>query len=104
MLGSQQRKTLFFFLDVIRMVLDEAQSVEQLDELETVALALIERDFPITVQVIHVCTLIIIQIYSGYNSASIAPYCWWYETIWPCLQYMDVSIRAFQFLDVPACT
>ena len=54
MLGSQQRKTLFFFLDVIRMVLDEAQSVEQLDELETqmnVALALIERDFPITVQV-----------------------------------------------------
>ncbi len=60
MLGSQQRKTLFFFLDVIRMVLDEAQSAEQLDELETqmnVALALIERDFPITVQV---CTYYII--------------------------------------------
>ena len=48
------RESLFFFLDVVRCVLDEAQNVAQLSDLEehlATALALLERDFLLTNQV-----------------------------------------------------
>ena len=53
-LGDKQRETLFFFLDVITTILEEVHSSSRLDELQVqvdTALALMERDFPITVQV-----------------------------------------------------
>ena len=56
MLGDAQRDTLFFYLDVISLVLAESHDLLLLDSLHdqvNVALARLERDFPIAIQVIH---------------------------------------------------
>ena len=54
MLGQQQRQTLFLFLDVITSVLGESQESQELSELSekvNEAYALMERDFPMSLQV-----------------------------------------------------
>lgn len=54
MLAKKQRETLFFFLDTISKLLHESEVVSELDALEldmNRALALMERDFPMTKQV-----------------------------------------------------
>ncbi len=54
MLGERQRETFFFFLDVIARVVQELHSQSDLDALEedmNIALALLERDFPMSKQV-----------------------------------------------------
>lgn len=54
LLGSDQRITLFKFFDVLSALCDDVQDrgrQEMLLEETNVALALIERDFPISVQV-----------------------------------------------------
>lgn len=53
MLGNNQRSTLFFFLDTIALLTAEVQS-RNLDDLEKrvhLALAMMERDFPMSIQV-----------------------------------------------------
>ena len=53
-LGNRQRQTFFFFLDMVTLLLDEAQCHDNLPDLEeqlNVALALLESDFPIVIQV-----------------------------------------------------
>lgn len=53
-MAKQQRDTLFFFLDVLTRVLQETHAMVDLDNLEqdmNTALALIERDFPVSTQV-----------------------------------------------------
>lgn len=53
-LGERQRKTLFRFLDSLRDLVNEEQDIGQLDTIETelnFTLALMEKDFPITLQV-----------------------------------------------------
>ena len=59
MLGECQRVTLFNFLNTLQNLLAEYVTSEYLDELEkemNKSLALLERDFPITIQVriVHV--------------------------------------------------
>ena len=54
MLPKQQEDTLFFFLDVLRDVLAESHSLDDLEKLKedlNTAIALLERDFPISIQV-----------------------------------------------------
>jgi len=54
MLAEQHRNTLFTFLDALSMVLAEFHRLQDLPELETkvnTAIALLERDFPISIQV-----------------------------------------------------
>ena len=54
MLGQQQRKSLFTLLDTLALVLSECHHLEDLPDLEAklnVALALMERDFPVSIQV-----------------------------------------------------
>lgn len=56
MLGAAQRQTLFPFLDATAKLLQERQDVAQLTELEKEmksALALLERDFPASIQVCY---------------------------------------------------
>ena len=51
MLGQQQRKSLFTLLDTLALVLSERHHLEDLPDLEAklnVALALMERDFPVS--------------------------------------------------------
>ena len=53
-LGERQRKTLFRFLDSLRDLVNEEQDIGRLETIETelnLTLALMERDFPITIQV-----------------------------------------------------
>ena len=54
LLGQQQRETLYYFLDIIASVLQETHARSTLTKLEedmNVALALLERDFPVSTQV-----------------------------------------------------
>ena len=54
MLGERQRQSLFFFLDVVSEVLQEHHDLVDLDKLlqkMNLALALLEKDFPISIQV-----------------------------------------------------
>lgn len=54
LLKERQRKTLFLFLDALKKVLVEYVNDDFLEELQkelNVAMALLERDFPITIQV-----------------------------------------------------
>ena len=54
MLGKQQEETLIFFLDTVALLLSESQihcRVKELKDRVNVALALLERDFPISIQV-----------------------------------------------------
>lgn len=58
MLQDQQRNTLFRFLDALRHLLAECiseQSIPQLQIEMNEALALMERDFPIDIQVCKYC-------------------------------------------------
>ena len=63
MLGDSQRQTLFYFLDTIALACSEGVTPTLIDEVDSRfyrALALIERDFPICVQV----TMLKILFYS----------------------------------------
>ena len=54
MLAHKQRGTFLFFLDTIQRVLQESHTEASLDQLEqdvNEALALLERDFPVSKQV-----------------------------------------------------
>lgn len=54
LLAERQRKTLFIFLDVVRKLLAEgirSCEIQQLEEEMNLSLALMERDFPISIQV-----------------------------------------------------
>lgn len=58
-MGKQQRDTFFFFLDTLRLLLAESHDHCMLDnhgERVNVALARLERDFPVSIQVIVVNT------------------------------------------------
>ena len=66
MLGDKQRQTLFYFLDTLSLVCSEGVSLALADSVEErlhKSLALIERDFPMNVQV-YKCVHIIIMVYS----------------------------------------
>ena len=54
MLGEKQRNSLFCFLKALESVLSESQKADKILELKAnlnVALALLERNFPIAIQV-----------------------------------------------------
>ena len=54
MLGESQRQTLFYFLDTLGLACSEVITSHVIDEVDSRfhrALALLERDFPICVQV-----------------------------------------------------
>jgi len=54
LLGSQQRKALFMFLNVCSKIFAEKQSLQELHQLlveVNTTLALLERDMPLTIQV-----------------------------------------------------
>lgn len=56
MLGRKQRETLYCFLDHIASLLGESHDpalLDQLGDLIHIALARLERDFPISIQVGH---------------------------------------------------
>lgn len=66
MLGAKQQKTLFYFFDVLRSVLAESHVIAELSKLKeelNLALALLERDFPISIQACNF-TCIAINIYT----------------------------------------
>lgn len=55
MLGKKQRESLFCFLKALESILAESHKVDKILDLKenlNVALALLERDFPIAIQVI----------------------------------------------------
>ena len=73
MLGRKQEETLIFFLDTVTLLLSESHVNCKLKELKdklNVALALIERDFPISIQVyiglkaynVHMCIGFVVLI------------------------------------------
>lgn len=75
MLQDRQRGTLFQFLNVVRKILSEyidQQTIQQIESELNLALALLERHFPIDIQV---CTDISDDIYynnclmTGYNNS-----------------------------------
>jgi hypothetical protein len=54
-LGTKQQNTLFFFLDTVTSLLAEYQDPAALESLKSqvsTALAMLERDFPVSVQVL----------------------------------------------------
>lgn len=54
MLGDSQRETLFFFLDTMKLACSEGITTnlaEIIDERLHLSLALLERDFPMSIQV-----------------------------------------------------
>jgi len=54
LLGSQQRKALFMFLNICSRIFAEKQSLKELHQLlvdVNTALAVLERDMPVTIQV-----------------------------------------------------
>ena len=54
LLNQEQRKTLFLFLDTVKSTLAESHKAEEISSLKermNIALALLERDFPIAIQV-----------------------------------------------------
>ena len=68
MLGSKQHETLYFFFDTITFLLAEFHDTALLHELKSqvdIALARLERDFPISVQVLYnLSTIIIVRCYN----------------------------------------
>ena len=67
MLGKDQRETLFFFLDTLKSIVAERFEVSSLSALKeqvNLAIALIERYFPVAVQVsIMLCTWQIANVF-----------------------------------------
>lgn len=56
MLGNEQQKTLFTLMDTLKLILSESFEKEPLDHMKNklnLALALLERDFPVSIQVNH---------------------------------------------------
>ena len=56
MLGTKQENTLFFFLDTVTSLLAEYHDPASLESLKAkvnTALAMLERDFPVSVQVLY---------------------------------------------------
>jgi len=56
LLGNQQRKAVFMFLSVCSKIFAEKQSLQKLEQLlaeVNMALAVLERDMPVTIQVAH---------------------------------------------------
>jgi len=54
LLGNQQRKPVFMFISVRSKIYAEKQSLQKLDQLlgeVNMALAVLERDMPVTIQV-----------------------------------------------------
>ena len=53
MLGREQQETLFYFFSVLRSILAESHTVSEIGRIKeelNVALALLEKDFPISIQ------------------------------------------------------
>ena len=90
MLADKQRETFFFFLDTISELLHECHVVSELDRLELdvhKALALMERDFPVTKQVcacLHVVIKVVVTTITnvvhctGHVCSFITSCCTWY--------------------------
>ena len=71
MLGAKQRSSLFYFIDALAWLFSEQQDKSKISELReqvNVALALMERDFPVAIQV---------SIYSAYG----ATFCFQYANM-----------------------
>ena len=54
MLGTQQRQSLFYFLDTLTLVCSDCIKIDQTDEIQErmhLAIVLMERDFPMCIQV-----------------------------------------------------
>lgn len=54
MLGRKQQESLIYFFDVIKLVLAESHDGDEIAELKdklNISLALMERDFPLSIQV-----------------------------------------------------
>jgi len=57
LLGEQQEETLYFFFDTITILLAESHKIDTLEKLRddlNTALAKLERDFPVSVQVLYI--------------------------------------------------
>jgi len=57
LLGEQQEETLYFFFDTITVLLAESHKIDTLEKLRddlNTALAKLERDFPVSVQVLYI--------------------------------------------------
>lgn len=83
MLGRKQCGTLHFFLDTITSILGESHDLELLDQLGdkvNIALARLERDFPISIQV-SVHTINNVKVWSAPFLIRISPHTW-YITLW----------------------
>ena len=94
MLKECQRTTLFSFLDAVRKLLAEGIEQHSLQELEAevnLALALMERDFPIDIQVYkshytYTAGIVTCTLFSpGYNTAPSTSCCQWHEALWTSL-------------------
>ena len=88
---------------MIATLTSESFSVEKLDDLEielNTSLALIERDFPITLQIFYTsklsfrsCKLLIITLHVGNNFSLDASYCGWHTTVRTGILHMDAFER-----------
>jgi len=57
LLGEQQEETFYFFFDTITVLLAESHKIDTLEKLRddlNTALAKLERDFPVSVQVLYI--------------------------------------------------
>ena len=77
----------------------DQSSLQQLETELNIVLALMERDFPIDIQVFVVVVFFLVIAsymhlsYVGDNNASTPPYRGWYESFWASICYLDVCIR-----------
>lgn len=100
MLGETQRKALFHFLDSLSLLLSESIKKSNVRDIESRlhhSLAQMERDFPMTLQVMcgyHYCiaTDVVLIYTAGYHNALTASHTGRNISIWARLWHMDVAI------------
>ena len=106
LLGTTQRATLFEFFDCLALICAESHDATSVAGLElrlNSAIALMERDFPMTLQVcaIYPVSQIIMSIIHslflsvadlGDHNAFVASYTSRNKNFWSCLWNLDVSI------------
>ena len=129
LLGKQQRNTLFFILDTLTDVLAESMKLDSLPKLQdkmNTALAMLERDFPIALQVICMaiytippCKCLLANLWSrtiylycmdgdnkgllfstGHHHTLTPSHGWRNGAFWASVWNVDVSIWTIQQLDV----
>lgn len=100
LLGDTQRQTLFYLLDTLTALLSPKitpSMIKNLERMVPIALARLERDFPISIQVYvyyqqRKTTNITLSPYIGHNRTPATSHFGWNQNLWACSVNVDVCI------------